>query len=305
MGGLFQQRDGGALRMTSLSLAITADLHWGHRLGSGPTRALVEYLRNRPPDVLIVAGDIGTGILFEDCLRLLADLKCRKALVPGNHDLWVEPDHPDDSLTLYQRCLPEAAARQGFHYLDGGPMFLPEADLALVGSVNWYDYSWALDGIRRYYPVEEHRLKSKRFLRGRHNDANFIRWPLDDLGFTSLVAATLERQLLAARARAGKLIVVTHHPPFYGLSFPRNGPPATLDAWLWDGFAGNVAVEQLLARHADRIAFAFCGHTHRARESALDGIRGYNVGSDYPVKRLLWLDWPAGTVESHTFGEEG
>jgi hypothetical protein len=30
---------------------------------------------------------------------------------------------------------------------------------------------------------------------------------------------------------------------------------------------------------------------------------GYNVGSDYPFKRLLWLDWPEGTVTAEQFGE--
>jgi predicted phosphohydrolase len=291
--------------MQSLTLAITADLHWGHRLATEPTRLLVEYLRTRLPDVLVLAGDIGTGILFEDCLKLFADLPSRKVLVPGNHDLWVQPDAKDDSLEVYERRLPEAAARQGFHYLDSGPLVLPEVDLALVGSINWYDYSWGLDGIRANYPDEEDRLRSKHFTRGTHNDANFIRWPIDDIAFTSLVRATLERHLLAAREQAGRLIVVTHHPPFYGLSFPRLGPPTSLDGWLWDAFAGNAGVEQLLRSHADRIAFAFCGHTHRARENTIDGIRGYNVGSDYPVKRLSWLEWPAGTVEGHVFGGEG
>src|SRR5262249_470654 len=126
-----------------------------------------------------------------------------------------------DSLDLYQRLLPEASARQGFHYLDGGPLILSEAGLALVGTVNWYDYSWALDGIRRHFPDDEHRLKSKRFTRGRHNDANFVRWPLDDAAFTSLVTAALARHLEQATAGPERLIVVAHHPPFYGLSFPR------------------------------------------------------------------------------------
>ncbi len=285
-----------------LKLAITADLHWGHRKGTEETRLLAAFLQAQPPDVLILAGDLGTGEHFESCLALFAGLACRKVLVPGNHDLWVEPEGPHDSLDLYQRLLPAASARQGFHYLDAAPLVLPDADLALVGSVNWYDYSWALDGIRRFYPSEEHRLRSKQFTRGTQNDSRFIRWPLDDPGFTSLVAATLDRNLTAALEQAGRAIVVTHHPPFYGLSFPRPGPPVLLDSFLWDAFAGNVGVEQLLARHAERIAFAFCGHTHVARHNTLGPIQGYNVGSDYGFKRLLCLDWPTGKVEAHQFG---
>jgi hypothetical protein len=72
---------------------------------------------------------------------------------------------------------------------------------------------------------------------------------------------------------------------------------------LWAAFSGNARVEDLLARHADRIAFAFCGHTHREREGSLGGIRGYNIGGDYHYKRLLWLEWPVGTIQAHQFGD--
>ena len=78
--------------------------------------------------------------------------------------------------------------------------------------------------------------------------------------------------------------MVAHHPPFYGLSFPRPGPPTPLDGLLWDAFAGNARVEEVLTRHADRIAFAFCGHTHGERESTLGPIRGYNIGGDYALQ---------------------
>ena len=305
-----------------LSLAITADLHWGHRRGEDATRQLVAFLHERPPDVLVLAGDIGTGPLFGECLALFSDLPCRKALVPGNHDLWVPPDDASvDSLQMYQRELPGMAARAGFHFLDSGALLFPEAGVTLVGSINWYDYSWAQAGLRERYPEEEHRLQSKRFPRGTHNDANYVRWKLDDPGFTARVVAALERQVDEALGTVQRAIVVTHHPPFYGLGFARPpspyplppapggegrlrgaAPPVELESFLWDAFCGNQAMENVLARRADRIAFAFCGHTHRQRENTLGAIRGYNIGGDYHYKRLLRIDWPAGTVAAHQFG---
>jgi predicted phosphohydrolase len=288
----------------SLSIALTADLHWGHGRGGDATRLLADFLRASPPDVLALAGDLGTGTHFGECLALFADLPSRKALVPGNHDIWVmAEDAATDSLALYERELPAIAAAHGFHYLDAGPLVLPEASLALVGSINWYDYSWGLEGIRRLYPTEEWRLQAKRFPRGRHNDGVYIRWPLDDVAFTARATATLDAQLRAALQQVGHALVVTHHPPFYALSFPRFGPPEALERFLWDGFAGNKRMEDILTAHADRVAFAFCGHTHRQREGTLGGIRGYNIGSDYGYKRLLWLEWPEGTVVAHTFGK--
>jgi predicted phosphohydrolase len=290
---------------TPLRLAVTADLHWGVRpRGDAATRLLVSFLEADPPDVLVLAGDVGAAEDFGPCLELFARLPCRKALVPGNHDIWVRADDPrGDSLRVYREHLPALCLANDFHYLDGGPLVLPEADLALVGSMNWYDYSWSRDALRRLFPGEEERLRTKRFLRGRHNDANYVRWPLDDVTFTAAVVATLRDHLRAALAAAGRAIVITHHPPFYGLTFPRPAPPAHLDGLLWDAFGGNRALEELLREHEDRIAFAFCGHTHRARANDLGPIRGYNVGGDYHFKRLLYVDWPDGKVEAHTFGD--
>jgi predicted phosphohydrolase len=288
-----------------LRLAWTADLHWGIRpAGDAATRLLLEFLRAEPPDVLVLAGDLGAGAEFAACLDHFADLPCRKALVPGNHDLWVEADDPrGDSLHVYREHLPRLCAERGFHYLDHGPLVLESADLALCGSVNWYDYSWALDTLRRRVPDWEERLLSKRFSRGRHNDGRFIRWPIDDLRFTAEVVATLERHVEESLTRVGRVIVTTHHPPFYALGFPRLLPPVTADGLLWDAFTGNRALEGYLERRAERISFAFCGHTHRAREGRLGAVRGFNIGGDYHFKRLLRLDWPSGRVDAHVFGD--
>ncbi len=290
-----------------MRIAITADLHYGGARGRGDdaTRSLASHLSAQPPDLLILAGDIGTTDDFGQCLKLFAELPCRKALVPGNHDIWVtQDDERGDSLQVYHDHLPRVSAEHGFHYLDHGPLVLPEAGLALVGSINWYDYSWAIDELQRRCEDWQERVRTKRFLSGgRHNDARFVRWPLDDGRFTAEVVTVVERQLQEALTQAEKVIVVTHHPPFFGLNWPRPADaPLETDQLLWDAFSGNRGMEEVLTRIAQRIPFAFCGHTHRARENRLGPIRGYNVGGDYHWKRLLVLDWPVGTMESYVFG---
>jgi predicted phosphohydrolase len=284
-------------------IAVTADLHWGpHPRGDTATRQLLSFLQSNPPDVFVIAGDVGAGSEFEACLALFRDLPCRKALVPGNHDIWVTPtDSRGDSLEVYQNVLPRACEATGFHYLDGGPLYLHDAGLALAGTINWYDYSWSIDALRQQLPDYEERLRSKVFSRGRHNDSRFVRWPLDDLRFTADVVTKLERDLSDAVKQAERVIAVTHHPPFYGLGFPRVGP-LTTDALLWDAFCGNRTIEALFQSYADRIPIVFCGHTHYARDNVFHAIHGYNVGGDYHFKRLLLLDWPAGTIEAHIFG---
>jgi predicted phosphohydrolase len=288
-----------------MRIAVTADLHWGHNLlGDEATRLLHQHLREQPPDLLLLGGDIGTAEHFGACLAFFRDLPCRKALVPGNHDLWIsDSDARGDSLQVYQNHLPSQCAAHDVHYLDHAPLLFPEADLAVVGSVNWYDYSWSLERLKAEVPNWQWHLENKAFSRGRHNDGRFVRWPTNDVGFTRDVVATLERQLHAALEQVGRVLVLTHHPAFYGISFPHDARPTGLDPLLWDALSGNAALETLLQRHSERLAYIFSGHTHRAAEARLGAARGQNIGGDYHYKRMLILDWPSGTVQTHIFGD--
>jgi hypothetical protein len=209
-------------------------------------------------------------------------------------------DQRGDSLTLYQDHLPRLCRQHDFHYLDQAPLVFPELDLAVVGSINWYDYSWFADRFQEVDPSWEDRLASKRFSRGRHNDAVFIRWNTDDRQFTRRVVAELRRHLEQALAAVQAAIIVTHHPCFRGLNWPQT-EPLSLDGLLWEAYSGNRDLEQVLLDHQDRIPFAFSGHTHRSRENQLGRIRGYNIGGDYHFKRLLVLTWPEGAVAAHEF----
>src|SRR5262245_3077945 len=122
-----------------MKIAVTADLHFGLREAwDDSTLRLAEHVTQSPPDVLLIAGDVGVGRHFGRCLARFENLRCQKALVPGNHDLWVSDDFPDDdSLTLHRYRLPEVAGTHGFHYLGHGPMALGD-NLAVAGSINWY-----------------------------------------------------------------------------------------------------------------------------------------------------------------------
>jgi 3',5'-cyclic AMP phosphodiesterase CpdA len=289
--------------MTPLRLAVTADLHYGarHPTGNRATFDLVASLSEQTPDLLILAGDIGAGDDFDRCLALFDHLECRKALVPGNHDVWVRQfDARGDSLDVYDRHLPAVAKAHGFVYLDHDSMVFPDSGLAVVGTMNWYDYTWDTDLLREAAPDWEERLRTKRFTRGMHNDANFVRWPLTDLTFTDRVVAKLTADLEAALARVEKVVVVAHHPPLRGLLYPADEPPP-LDALLWRAFSGNTRVEALLTAHAGRIPLVFCGHTHAARDCEVGPMRGFNVGGDYGWKRLLRVDWPSGAVSAEEF----
>lgn len=289
--------------MKPLRIAVTADLHYGtrHTAGHRSTLDLVARLAQQPPDLLLLAGDIGAGDDFERCLALFDRLSCNKAAVPGNHDIWVRTGDPrGDSLDVYEQHLPNACRAHGVTYLDRSSLILPDSDLAIVGSINWYDYTWDHDLLRAAAPDWEERLATKRFTRGMHNDANFVRWPLTDQSFTDRVVTKLVSDLDHALARIGSAIVVVHHPPIRGLLYPAQEPPS-IDALLWRAFSGNTRLEAELSARAARIPFVFCGHTHSARTCEINGMRGINVGGDYHFKRLIWLDWPSGEVRDEEF----
>jgi hypothetical protein len=97
-------------------------------------------------------------------------------------------------------------------------------------------------------------------------------------------------------------LLVTHHPSFRCLNYPK-AEPLGLDGLLWEAFSGNAALERLLAENGERIPLAICGHTHFAREGRLGPTRGINIGGDYHFKRLLRIDWPSGDVRHTNFGE--
>ena len=288
-----------------MRIAITADLHFGHhRLGDEATNLLLQHLQHDPPDLLLLGGDIGTDEHFAECLQLFQELPCRKALVPGNHDVWVADNDPrGDSLDVYQQYLPNLCTQYGYHYLDNAPLILPDTNLAIVGSMNWYDYSWSLERMKAEIPNWQWHLEHKAFTRGRHNDGRFVRWKSDDVSFTRQIVANLEQHLRQALEKAEHALVMTHHPAFHGLSFPRATPAQGLDELLWEALSGNRSLELILEKNAERIPLIVSGHTHRAAEAQLGPARGVNIGGDYHFKRMLLFDWPAGTVETHIFGD--
>jgi 3',5'-cyclic AMP phosphodiesterase CpdA len=288
-----------------MKIAITADLHFGHnRLGDEATQLMREQLQSQPPDLLLLGGDIGTDDHFGECLQAFRDLPCPKAVVPGNHDIWVaDDDHRGDSLAVYQKHLPDLCKLHEYHYLDHGPMILPDAKLAIVGSMNWYDYSWSLERLKAEIPDWQWHLERKAFTRGRHNDGRFVRWPTDDIAFTREAVARLERHLVQSLAQVEHALVMTHHPAFHGLTFQRGEPAKGLDELLWEALSGNHALETVLASHADRLSLIVSGHTHRETEARLGPARGINIGGDYHFKRMLVLDWPSGAIETFVFGD--
>ncbi len=286
----------------TLRVAVTADLHWTlSPAGDRATRALLAHLDENLPDVLILAGDTGVRDALEECLGLFRHLPCAKLFTAGNHDIWAVQEGMD-SLEVYSHDLAQAGAAAGFTYLDDGPWVSADRRLAVVGSVNWYDYTLAPRSILQKYPNAMEIFRRKYFIRSRHNDGRFVRLGMTDEEFTGLVVSRVEEHLRAASERAETVLLATHHPPVPELFKPLSADP-TDDELIWAAYSGNARMRDIVYA-AGKVRYVFCGHTHVYRRERVGGREMVNVGSDYDRKSLVLLDHPSGRITVQWFEGE-
>src|SRR5436305_6078472 len=133
-----------------MRLLVTADLHYNHPRSRAGAEDLIEQMNQAGGDVLLVIGDaaVADGDVLEECLSRFPFLG-PKLFVAGNHELWTAGP---DSYQLYHEVLPRRVRELGWHWLESEPFVT--RDLAIVGSIGWYDYSFAQESLgipRRFY----------------------------------------------------------------------------------------------------------------------------------------------------------
>jgi predicted phosphohydrolase len=272
-------------------LAVTADLHWGiSKAGDKSSRALAAYVRELSPDAFAIAGDVGEGARLRECLRLFADLRCVRLVVPGNHDLWTRAPL-SSSLDIYEQRLPRTAAEEGWTYLDQAPYLTRHGREAVVGSINWYDYSFADPALAEEIPGVEQMYREKRFPRGVHNDGRFVRLWQTDEEFTGRVVDRFRQHLDALPASVQSVVVVQHHPPVRELFYPT--ALESVEQRVWLAYTGNRRMQDAVLSDP-RVTTILCGHTHAHCAAEVQGRRCRNIGGDYDFKRLLLLDTATG-----------
>jgi predicted phosphodiesterase len=283
-------------------LLITADLHYDHPRSRPVADDLIDRMNVAGGDVLLVVGDTATsnGDAFEQCLSRF-QFAGPKLVVAGNHELWTRGP---DSYEVFTHALPRRARELGWHWLEDEP--LVSGDLAIVGSVGWYDYSFAPSSLgipRRFY---EHKLSpgaaerlsefapllepaddvasSAREVVARWNDGKFVKLGRSDEVFLTELLNGLEAQLTQL-AGASQVIAAIHHLPFKELL-----PP--LRAGQWDfakAFLGSGRIGEVLLRFPN-VRRVFCGHSHFPAEAHVGPIHAVNVGSGYRHKTFLEVD---------------
>ncbi|HLL87777.1 MAG TPA: metallophosphoesterase [Tepidisphaeraceae bacterium] len=286
-----------------LRLLVTADLHYNHPRSVPLADGVIGRMNAAGGDVLLVVGDtaVADGDALEQCLSKFA-FAGPKLFVAGNHELWTRRG---DSLGLFEEELPRRVRALGWHWLETEPFVA--GDVAIVGSVGWYDFSFAQPSLgipTRFYaaklspgaairlapsfdhlrPEADDVPPHAREVVARWNDGKFVHLGRTDEVFlrerVAQLAMSLE-QVWSAR----QVVAAVHHLPFCELL-----PPPHSAQWDFaKAYLGSAALGAALLA-APNVTHCFCGHSHFPTEATVGQVRAVNVGSGYRWKTFHSVD---------------
>lgn len=283
-----------------MRLVVTADLHANHTRSRMLADEAIAQINATPGDVLLIVGDTATA--DEDQLEAALSrisFAGPKLFVAGNHELWTRRG---DSHAIFDTELPQRIHALGWHWLEGDPI---EIDgIGFVGSVGWYDYSYAPDTLdipRRFFEakvspgaaeflvayqhlLDEDVTDAARQIVARWNDGKFIKLGRSDEAFLAERLESLRASL--RRLTATRIVAAVHHVPFRQLLPPRAGSGA------WDfarAYLGSDRIGQALLDD-ERVSHVFCGHSHFAIREQIGHLQAINVGSGYRKKYVLTVE---------------
>jgi predicted phosphohydrolase len=271
-----------------MRVLATADLHFNHAHSKPLAKHIIDEMNALsadvlppdvlPPDVLLVVGDtsVADGTGLEECLSLFK-FDGPKLFVAGNHELWTQSD---DSYRIFKNDLPRRVRALGWQWLQDDPFV--RDDLAIVGSVGWYDYSFAVESLQ--IPLEDYQRGATTRIPARWNDSRFVKLHRSDRTFLDDLIAHLRSQLDALRS-AREVFVAVHHVPFREFLPPRRGAQ-------WDfarAYLGSDRIGDLI-REFENVHTVLCGHSHFPVEAEIGPIRAINIGSGYRQKLYRVID---------------
>lgn len=239
-------------------VVVTSDLHLGITTEE-QIRAVRDRIAAEAPDLTVLAGDVGEGLPnVERCLRLFADLPGQRAVLAGNHDVWARAAR--HSQALLERDLPRIVLGAGALWLED--VIWRKDDLAVAGSLAWYDYSAADPALS---PMPARWYAS---VKGRYNmDAHLVDWPESDGDVARRLGDGLCARLdrLASDPAIRTVLVVTHVPLVEEQMCRKPGDKrwGTSNAYF-----GNLTLgRRVLA--CPKVAAIVSGHTHIGRDATI------------------------------------
>ncbi len=237
------------------TIVVTSDLHLGIT-SEAILRSLAERIAAEQPALTVLAGDLGEPLnRFIACLRLFAKLPGQVAVLAGNHDVWARGGYT--SRKLWVQYLPEATRAAGMLWLEEENW--QQDDLAVAGSLAWYDYS-AADPLALSYPAEFFALQKGRF----NADAHYIDWGWADREVAQHMGDALCARLEALEDDpAIRSVLVASHVPLFEAQMCRKSDDA---GWGFsNAYFGNLTLGRRVLEMR-KLRAVVSGHTHVGRE---------------------------------------
>jgi predicted MPP superfamily phosphohydrolase len=265
-------------------IVVTSDIHYGITQLDA-VEQLIGEIATLKPDAVAVAGDIGEPFPnFTRVLDVIAQLGLPTAIVPGNHDVW-NRDRTIPSRELWEKRLPEEAAKRGYTYLENEILLVD--DIAIIGTIAWYDYSAA--DPPGAYTMEEFKQRKPEFA----GDALFIDWPWDDLEFCRMIEKPFAGRLeTAQRDKDVKAILVVTHSPIFEEQILRK--PGNINWSFSNAYFGNLTFGKIVSRF-DKVRHVVSGHTHAGMQGVVgkvDGeIRVITLDSQYSKPAYVTIEF--------------
>jgi 3',5'-cyclic AMP phosphodiesterase CpdA len=283
-------------------ILATADLHLNHPRSAESAQRIIEEINAQHADAVLVVGDaaVADESWLERCLSMFR-FDGPRLFVPGNHEYWTKRELDFDQT---EAELIDRVRKLGWRWLPEEPAVI--GDVAIVGSVGWYDYSFAepsLDIPELFYRhkvspgsvlmtgepaslLEHARLLPPARVKtsARWNDGRFIRMTMSDEQLVDREVIRLQSQLSQLRS-ARSIVAAIHTVPFAELLPARSGGQ-------WDfarAYLGSKRIGAVLGDFAN-VRHVLCGHSHTRAEAQVGQISAINIGSGYRHKQLVRLD---------------
>ena len=285
-----------------MRLLVTADLHYNHPKSRALADTMIDDMNRTSGDVLLLVGDtaIADGDSLKQCLSRFR-FDGPKLFIAGNHELWT---HGPDSYAIFKEELPRRVRAMGWRWLQDEP-FVAGNDTTIVGSVGWYDYSFAQASLgipQRFYeakvsPGAAEQMEEWAFLLerdddvpphareviARWNDGRFVKLHRSDAAFVAELCEQLQSQLEAVTTP--RVIAAIHH-----LAFRELLPPPRTAQWDFaKAYLGSERFGELLLRYP-KVSDLLCGHSHFPAEATVGHIHAVNIGSGYRTKTFKALE---------------